>query len=159
MSAHATIRARMSYATGWVAPPHGRLVGERRRAWRSDGTLADVGSRYGALAAAVVAVVILALSACTGAAPASSGSTPSEPGTSSPAGGRPATAQSSVASAWGAARHLDYSQGGEDVTSVSCPSASFCMAVLGSGYAAMYDGSKWSRPSRLSSSTGQPDSV
>jgi hypothetical protein len=33
------------------------------------------------------------------------------------------------------------------------------MAVLVSGYAAMYDGTAWSRPVRLSSSAGEPDSV
>jgi hypothetical protein len=33
------------------------------------------------------------------------------------------------------------------------------MAVLGSGYAARYDGTVWSQPARLSSSAGQPDSV
>jgi len=60
---------------------------------------------------------------------------------------------------WGAATHLDYSRGGEDTTSVSCPSASFCMAVLGAGYAAVYDGTTWSQPTRLSSAAGQPDSV
>ena len=49
--------------------------------------------------------------------------------------------------------------GVEDPTSVSCPSASFCMAVLESGYAATYDGTTWSRPARLSSSAGEPDSV
>ena len=62
---------------------------------------------------------------------------------------------------WGAATNLDHSQGGEDPTSVSCPSASFCMAVLGSGYAARYDGTTWSQPTKLSSSSsaGEPDSV
>ena len=34
-----------------------------------------------------------------------------------PAGGQPTTPQSSAAPAWGAATHLDYSQGGEDPTS------------------------------------------
>ncbi len=71
----------------------------------------------------------------------------------------PAPSPSSAAPARGAATNLDYSQGVEDPTSVSCPSASFCMAVLGSGYAAMYDGTTWSRPVRLSSSAGEPDSV
>ena len=33
------------------------------------------------------------------------------------------------------------------------------MAVLGSGYAAEYNGSTWSHPTRLSSSAGEPDSV
>jgi hypothetical protein len=33
------------------------------------------------------------------------------------------------------------------------------MAVLVSGYAAMYDGTGWSRPAGLSSSAGEPDSV
>ena len=62
-------------------------------------------------------------------------------------------------SAPGAATNLDYSYGVEDPTGVSCPSASFCMAVLESGYAATYDGTTWSRPARLSSSAGEPDSV
>src|SRR5487761_1605192 len=46
-----------------------------------------------------------AATACGGSAPA-----PPQPG------------------AWGAATHLDHSRGGEDTTSVSCPSASFCVA-------------------------------
>ena len=33
------------------------------------------------------------------------------------------------------------------------------MAVLGSGYAARYDGTTWSQPAGLSSAAGQPDSV
>ena len=33
------------------------------------------------------------------------------------------------------------------------------MAVLGAGYAAVYDGTTWSQPTRLSSAAGQPDSV
>ena len=33
------------------------------------------------------------------------------------------------------------------------------MAVLGSGYAATYDGTRWSQPVRLSTAGGQPDSV
>jgi hypothetical protein len=70
-----------------------------------------------------------------------------------------ATGCSGSSPAWGAATHLDRSIGGEDTTSVSCPSASFCMAVLGSGYAAMYNGTTWSRPTGLSSPAGQPDSV
>lgn len=61
--------------------------------------------------------------------------------------------------AWGAATHLDRSHDPEDTTSVSCPSASFCMAVLGSGYAATYNGTAWSQPTGLSSAAGQPDSV
>jgi hypothetical protein len=61
--------------------------------------------------------------------------------------------------AWGAAAHLDRSNASEDTTSVSCPSAGFCMAVLGSGYAAMYNGSTWSQPAALSAPGGQPDSV
>ena len=67
--------------------------------------------------------------------------------------------QSSAAPTWGAATHLDHGQGGEDLTSVSCPSASFCMAVLGSGYAAVYDGTTWRRPTGPFSSAGEPDSV
>ena len=43
---------------------------------------------------------------------------------------------------------------------MSCPSATFCMAVLGSGYAASYDGTRWSKPAKLSSSAvAEPDSV
>jgi len=111
----------------------------------------------GRLRLAFGCVFVLLIGAATGCG--GSSSAPSEPGTTSPAGGQPAASPSSAAPAWGAATHLDYSQGGEDVTSVSCPSASFCMAVLGSGYAVMYDGTRWSQPSGLSSSTGQPDSV
>jgi hypothetical protein len=66
---------------------------------------------------------------------------------------------SSAAPAPGAATNLDYRYGVEDPTAVSCPSATFCMAVLESGYAATYDGTTWSRPTRLSSSAGEPDSV
>jgi hypothetical protein len=33
------------------------------------------------------------------------------------------------------------------------------MAVLGSGYAATFDGTTWRQPTGLSSSAGQPDSV
>jgi hypothetical protein len=110
----------------------------------------------GRIRLAFACVSILPIGAATGC---SGSSAPSEPGANSPAGGQPATAQSSAAPAWGAAAHLDYSQGGEDPTSVSCPSASFCMAVLGSGYAARYDGTTWSQPTRLPSGAGEPDSV
>ena len=71
----------------------------------------------------------------------------------------PAAGPSGATPAWGAATHLDYNHGAENPTSVSCAAATFCMAVLGSGYAARYDGTRWSRPARLSSSAGQPDSV
>jgi hypothetical protein len=94
-----------------------------------------------------------AATACTGS------SAPAAPPGTSPAGGQPATAPSGAAPAWGAAKNLDYGQAVEDPTSVSCPSASFCMAVLGSGYAARYDGTRWSRPARLASAAGEPDSV
>jgi hypothetical protein len=60
---------------------------------------------------------------------------------------------------WGAAAHLDSSKANEDPTSVSCQSARFCMAVLGSGYAATYDGTTWSQPTALPASAGQPASV
>jgi hypothetical protein len=107
------------------------------------------------LAFACVSILLIgAATGCDGSSPA-----PPKPGANSPAGGQPATAQSSAAPAWGAAVHLDHSQASEDVTSVSCPSASFCMAVLGSGYAARYDGTTWSQPTGLSSAAGQPDSV
>jgi len=106
---------------------------------------------------AFACVSILLIGAATGCS--GSSSAPPGPGVDSSVGGQPATSQSSAAPAWGAATHLDYSQGSEDPASVSCPSASFCMAVLGSGYAAMYDGITWTRPTRLSSSLGQPDSV
>ena len=112
----------------------------------------------GRLRLAFAGVSILLIGAATGC---SGSSAPPGPGANSPAGGQPATAQSGAAPAWGAAAHLDHSQGGEDPTSVSCPSASFCVAVLGSGYAAMYDGTTWSPPTKLSSSSsaGEPDSV
>src|SRR5580692_3605399 len=80
-------------------------------------------------------------------------------GCSSGSSSAPESGQSSAAPAQGAATNLDYSHGVEDPTSVSCPSPSFCMAVLESGYAATYDGTRWSRPTRLSSSAGEPDSV
>src|SRR5215469_2295833 len=87
----------------------------------------------------VSSLLIGVATGCSGSSP------PPGPGANSPAGGQPATAQPGAAQpgaahAWGAATHLDNRQGGEDVTSVSCPAVSFCMAVLGSGYAASYDG-------------------
>jgi hypothetical protein len=85
----------------------------------------------------------------TGAATGCDGSSPA-PSSAAPA---------SAAPAWGVAAHLDHSQASEDPVLVSCPSASFCMAVTGSGYAATYNGTTWSQPGRLSSSAGQPDSV
>ena len=107
------------------------------------------------LALGCAAILLIGLATgCSG-----SSSAPPRSGASSPAGGQPATSQSSATPAWGAAAHLDDSQGGEDVTSVSCPTATFCMAVVGSGYAATYDGTTWSRPARLPSPTRQPDSV
>src|SRR5580693_7858306 len=109
------------------------------------------------LAFACVSILLIgAATGCSGSSAPSAG-----PGANSTAGGQPASAQSSAAPAWGAATHLDHSHGGEDPTSVSCPSASFCMAVLGSGYAARYDGTTWSQPTKLSSSSsaGEPDSV
>jgi hypothetical protein len=60
---------------------------------------------------------------------------------------------------WGAAANLNDNQEVEDPTSVSCPSASFCVAVLASGFAAVYNGTTWSRPVTLSSAAGQPGSV
>ena len=96
----------------------------------------------------------------TGAAIGCDGSSPAAPSTAAQSStAQSSTAQSSTGPAWGAAAHLDHSQASEDTVSVSCPSASFCMAVLGSGYAAMYNGTTWSRPATLSSSAGQPDSV
>src|SRR5580704_18941972 len=103
----------------------------------------------GRLRLAFACVSILLIGAATGC---SGSSAPPGPGANSPATGQPATAQSSAAPAWGAATHLGHSQGSEDPTSVSCPSARFCMAVLGSGYAARYDGTTWSQPTGLSSS-------
>jgi hypothetical protein len=73
--------------------------------------------------------------------------------------GAAAGCSSGSLSAPGAATNLDDNYGVEDPTAVSCPTASFCMAVLESGYAATYDGTTWSRPTRLSSSAGEPDSV
>ena len=111
----------------------------------------------GRLRLASACVFILLAGAATGCD--GSSSAPPKPAANSHAGGQSATAQSRSAPGWGAAAHLDRSQGVEVPTLVSCPSASFCMAVLGSGYAAMYDGTTWSQPTRLSSSFGQPDSV
>ena len=110
----------------------------------------------GRLRLAFACVSILLIGAATGC---SGSSAPPGPGASSPAGGQPATSRSSAAPGWGAAAHLDHSQAGEPPTSVSCSSASFCMAVLESGYAAVYDGTESSRPSGLSSSAGEPGSV
>ena len=98
---------------------------------------------------------VLLIGAATGC---SGSSAPPGSGANSSAGGQPATSQSGAAPGWRAATHLDHSHG-EDPTSVSCPSASFCMAVLGSGYAAKYDGTTWSQPIELPSAAGQPDSV
>ncbi len=111
----------------------------------------------GRLGLAFACVAILLIGAATGCSSGSS-SAP-ESGVGSTAGGQPVTSQSRAAPIRGAATNLDYSQGVEDPTSVSCPSAGFCMAVLESGYAATYDGTAWSRPTRLSSSGGEPDSV
>jgi hypothetical protein len=110
----------------------------------------------GRLRLAFACVSILLIGAATGC---SRSSAPPEPGANSPAAGQPAASQSSAVPAWGAATHLDHSQGSEDPTSVSCRSASFCMAVLVSGYAARYDGTTWTQPTRLSSSAAEPDSV
>jgi hypothetical protein len=110
----------------------------------------------GRLRLAVGCVSVLLIGAATGCdGPSAS----PEPGASSPAVGQSVTAQSSAVPAWGAATKLDHRQGGEDPTSVSCPSARFCMAVLVSGYAARYDGTSWSQPTGLSSPAGEPDSV
>ena len=107
------------------------------------------------LALACVSILLAGAAAgCTGPSPA-----PHQPGAGSMAGGQPATVQSGAAPGWGAAANLDFNREVEDPTSVSCPSASFCVAVLGSGYAAVYNGTAWSRPARLSSAVGQPDSV
>jgi hypothetical protein len=111
------------------------------------------------LAFACVSIVLAGAAAgCDGSSAAPRPGADSPAGSQS-AGGQPATAQSGAARGWGPATHLDSSRGSEDPASVSCPSASFCMAVLGSGYAARYDGTTWSRPARLSSSGGEPDSV
>ena len=96
----------------------------------------------GRLRLAFACVSILLIGAATGC---SGSSAPPEPGATSPAGGQPATSQSSAAPAWGAATHLDHSQGGEDPTSVSCPSATFCMAVDAQDSSTfLFNGSTWS---------------
>jgi hypothetical protein len=101
------------------------------------------------LACACAAILLTgAATGCTGS------SAPPGPSASSPHEG-----QAGAAPGWGAATHLDHSQASEDPTSVSCPSASFCMAVLGSGYAARYDGTTWRQPALLTSDGGEPDSV
>jgi hypothetical protein len=111
----------------------------------------------GRLGLAFACVSILLMGAATGCSGGSS-SAP-ESGVGSTQGGQPVTSQSRAAPVRGAATNLDYGQGVEDPTAVSCPSTSFCMAVLESGYAATYDGTAWSRPTRLSSPMGEPDSV
>ena len=65
----------------------------------------------GRLRLAFACVSILLIGAATGC---SGSPAPAGPGASSPAGGQPASAQSSAAPAWGAATHLDRSQGGEE---------------------------------------------
>src|SRR5215469_17089963 len=99
-------------------------------------------------------LLIAAAAGCT-----RSSSAPPAPGPSSPAGAAPAAAQSGAAPGWRAPVNLNYNREVEDPTSVSCPSATFCMAVLGSGYAASYDGTTWSKPASLPSANGQPGSV
>ncbi len=106
------------------------------------------------LAFAVASILLLGVA--TGC---SESSAPPKPGAHSPATGQTATQPSGAGPAWGAATHLDHSHGTENPTSVSCPAATFCMAVLSSGYAISYDGTTWSRPARLSSAAGEPDSV
>lgn len=107
------------------------------------------------LAFACVSIVLASgATGCTGSSTA-----PHQPGASPTADGQPATARSGAAPGWGAAANLNYNRDVEDPTAVSCPSASFCMAVLGSGYAAVYNGTAWSKPARLPSAAGQPDSV
>jgi hypothetical protein len=99
-----------------------------------------VGTRQIGLALACASILLIA--AATGCSGSSSAP---ESGASSPADGQPATAQSSAAPASGAATNLDYSQGVEDPTSVSCPSASFCLAVDARDSAALlFNGSTWS---------------
>jgi hypothetical protein len=104
--------------------------------------------RLGLAVACAFVVLTGAVAGCTG----------SSPGPPKPSADAPATSPPGAGPGWGAAVHLDQSQAIEDTTSVSCPSASFCMAVLGSGEAAAYDASGWGKPVRLSSS-GEPDSV
>lgn len=106
------------------------------------------------LVLAGVSILLGAVAGCGGSSPAQQGA-----GATSSEGGHPAAPQSSAAPTWGAPTHLDYSQGGFDPTSVSCPSASFCVAVLGSGYAVTYDGTTWSQPSGVSSSPSGLSSV
>ena len=104
--------------------------------------------------ACMTILLIGAAAGCTGSSPA-----PPGPGPSSPVGGLPAAARSGAAPGWGAPVNLNDNREVEDPTSVSCPSATFCMAVLGSGYAASYNGTTWSKPARLPSADAQPGSV
>src|SRR5690242_5506514 len=117
-----------------------------------------IGARLRLVLACVSVPLMSALTGCTGSSPG-----PPQPGGGSPASGHPATAQAatrpSAGSAWGAATHLDSGHGSEEPTSVSCPSASFCMAVIASGYESRYDGTRWSQPARLSSPGVEPGSV
>jgi hypothetical protein len=106
------------------------------------------------LAFACVSVLLVGLATGCGGS-----SAPPGPAASSLAGGQPASSTPSVAGAWGAATHLDHGQGSEDPAAVSCPAARFCLAVLGSGYAARYDGTTWGKPTRLTSAASEPDSV
>jgi hypothetical protein len=137
-----------------------RQIGKTADACRASLTGTSPSSRphiTGRLGLAFACVSILLMGAATGCSSRSS-SAP-ESGVGSTAGSQPVTSQSRAAPVRGAATNLDYSQVVEDPTSVSCASASFCMAVLESGYTATYDGTTWSRPTRLSSSAGEPDSV
>ncbi len=93
------------------------------------------------LASACVSILLAgAATGCDGPS-----SAPPEPGANSHAGGQSATSQSRAAPTWGAATHLDHSQDGEDTTSVSCPTVSFCMAVDADDSSTfLFSGSKWS---------------
>src|SRR5579871_2409011 len=112
--------------------------------------------RISTMVACVSILLTAAATGCSGSPPP-----PGPAASTPPATAPPATAQPGAVPAWGAPTHLDHSQASENPTSVSCPSASFCMAVLQSGYAARYDGTTWSQPTRLPSAAtlGEPDSV
>ena len=60
-------------------------------------------------------------------------------------------------SAWSAPANVDSAGGG--LTSLSCPTASFCMAVDGNGRAVSYDPSGWSSPSKVDGEEGGLRSV
>ncbi len=109
----------------------------------------------GAVAAAVAAIVI------TTVLVVSHGGQAPQAGTGPSAGISQSNVQTSVKSrppptkghalSWTAPRSID---GAQSIKSVSCASASFCMAVTASGDAIEWNGSGWRSPARVAGSAG-----